>query len=302
METIIETQGLLEHVYKWLNPEDKKALSVTCKAARSSYISTYFPYNLQPAKLTFITTIKPGSFLYRCSSCNRIIKPPTHGTLGMVDYNTIKTLCYCSRCKEAVIYSSFTYAVHALLLDGGEGIHITKQNYYNLFERCLNLSSSAKYHDVLVLHNSIINTFLKQMISGVISDSNFFSPKYDIIAQFYRENPSSLLIQNLNIVFVDMSGQVGWWDTRDPNAKRKFSGPQHSAFGGLQQEEEELPAPMDIVPPNETPQARYDQSYVFQNGCQWWNAPGTVTAPSKQQPAAPAPLFLPIVAILPLST
>lgn len=249
MNEIIETRGVLEEIYKWLSPSDKKALSLTCKTARLSYLNSYFAQKLKPAKLNFVTSIHQGA-RYKCMSCQTLMKSLPHNQiLGMVNYNTIQVLRFCGKhkCKELAVRRSFIYAVESLLIDGGDGVHVPRSTFYHLFERCLGIYKTMKFRDILLLHNSIISAFVKQVVSGDVIINTGHIPNLDMLCYYYRKDTSRLFLKlnasQTKSCYVDF--------LMEPSAKRINRTVSYIQQPYTQQQQQQpietFPQPMDIV-------------------------------------------------------
>lgn len=214
MQKVLEVRGLLEHIYEWLPAKDKKSLSETCKAARESYRTTWFPRGLKPAPIKLSVSaewIGCHNKQYICNSCGiRSIAP--NCAMGMLGIAKIGVLRYCKalRCRDLAIRQSYEHAVKTLILDEGTGIYVPPDCFYTLLERCIATSCSGlRCHAVRTAHDSIVNAMIKHSISrDNTSDYPCVHPPTLALKslEFY-ENPALLLeksdSQLISLIYVD---------------------------------------------------------------------------------------------------
>lgn len=172
---VFHVVGVAEIIYSFLEPADKKSLSLTCRAMRKVYVETYFPRGLTLAPMRLSVDCgwsKSGeaSLCRRCV-CSRNTSPATN-IMGMKGPARIGMLTHCGRpaCKEAVVRRSFELALLALVADKGGASYFSKASYYALVEKCSNRPKSSGYPRMRMLHDLLISAMVKQVLSNDISD------------------------------------------------------------------------------------------------------------------------------------
>lgn len=156
---------IFEHIFKWADPNTKKALSGTCRLARSTYIRIYFPLGLVPAKVG----IKKSEWM--CSH-----PADTSGrvkVIGMIDDHSISDMCICSRlsCRKLLVAKSFTSAAKVLIADGCRGFNANPEVARTLLRRILE-SPGCDYRRLRSLHDTIISALAGKIVGASVSDSN----------------------------------------------------------------------------------------------------------------------------------
>lgn len=166
MEAITSVRGLASHVFEWLDPEDKKSLSQTCRAFRSLYLENYFPCGLRPVGMRLeVASLAPQKKAAPACVCGRP-SSPTARILGIKRPGCVGMISHCgkARCREKTVKRSLDMAIRSLLLDMGDGVYLPRPMYYSFMERIGEKNVHAKYSRMKYVHDSIVVTMMKHCL------------------------------------------------------------------------------------------------------------------------------------------
>ena len=183
---ILHVTGIAAVVYSFLEPSDKKALSLTCKAMRRVYMETFFPMGLVMAPMRLSvdsswTKGGEGSFNRKCGAagCTRKTSPLVN-ILGMKTPNKLGMLTHCGRigCRDRVVRASYESARAALFIDGGNAVYYSKTAYYAMMERCM--ATPKTYAKIRTTHDMLVSAMMKQVMCADTSDCYAVDPRLSL--------------------------------------------------------------------------------------------------------------------------
>lgn len=257
MEIIASVRGLMPHVFKWMNPKDKKALSETCKSLRSSYMVQYFPEGLCPIKmqLELSNSCHKNSFCVCGKRSSTTIQIP-----GMKKPGYIGMLSHCGKvkCREETIKKSYELCIRSLLLDSGNGFYLPPNMYYSFLDKVGEKDSCVKYTRMKCIHDSIVLTMMKHCL-GSGSEECYTIPLHTILDSYYITYNDIMRgdVGKKQIIYIPLQKDMFTVSPPSSSSSTKLTPTNVFSSGWVQQQQQPPPAwDFALCSPTITPQTQ----------------------------------------------